>query len=109
MIDVGVIQNGAGPAPPSSRKAPTLWGPTALIVCGHTIGEYAFIGAGAVVTKDVPEHALMVGNPAKQIGWMCICGEKIDEHLKCKTCHHEFEKTNNGLILTAKLHLDTES
>jgi hypothetical protein len=41
------------------------------IVCGHTIGRYAFIGAGAVVTKDVPDHALMVGNPARKIGWMC--------------------------------------
>jgi len=79
------------------KKGATL-GANCTIVCGHTIGEYAFIGAGAVVTKDVPEHALMVGNPAKQIGWMCVCGEKLDQHLKCKTCNHKFEKTNNGQI-----------
>ncbi len=52
-------------------------GANATIVCGHDIGEYAFIGAGAVVTKDVPAYALMVGNPAKQIGWMSEYGEKL--------------------------------
>jgi UDP-2-acetamido-3-amino-2,3-dideoxy-glucuronate N-acetyltransferase len=46
--------------------------------------------AGAVVTKDVPDHALMVGNPAKQIGWACICGEKLDEKGQCKTCGKAF-------------------
>lgn len=49
-------------------------GANATIVCGHTIGEYAFIGAGAVVTKDVPAYALMVGVPARRIGWVCRCG-----------------------------------
>jgi UDP-2-acetamido-3-amino-2,3-dideoxy-glucuronate N-acetyltransferase len=67
------------------KKGATL-GANCTIVCGHTIGEYAFIGAGAVVTKDVLDHALMVGNPAKQIGWMCECGEKLDEQGQCKTC-----------------------
>jgi len=46
------------------------------VFCGHTIGCYAFIGTGAVVTKDVPDHALMAGNPAKNIGNVCICGER---------------------------------
>ena len=53
-------------------------GANATIVCGHDIGEYAFIGAGAVITKDVPDYALMVGNPAKQIGWMSEYGHRLN-------------------------------
>lgn len=53
-------------------------GANATIVCGVTIGEYAFIGAGAVVTGDVPAYALMVGVPARQLGWMCRCGARVD-------------------------------
>ena len=52
-------------------------GANATIVCGHDIGEYAFIGAGAVVTKDVPPYALVVGNPARQTGWMSEYGHKL--------------------------------
>ncbi len=52
-------------------------GANATVICGHTIGEYAFIGAGAVVTKDVPPFALMVGNPARQTGWMSEYGHKL--------------------------------
>ena len=58
----------------------------ATIVCGHTIGRYAFIGAGAVLTKDVPDHALMIGNPAKISGWMCECGHKIHFQDGLATC-----------------------
>ena len=53
-------------------------GANSTIVCGHNIGEYAFIGAGAVVTKTIPAYALVVGNPAKQIGWMSEFGEQLD-------------------------------
>ena len=53
-------------------------GANATIVCGHNIGEYAFIGAGAVVTKEVPAYALVVGNPAKQIGWISEYGQRLD-------------------------------
>ena len=52
-------------------------GANSTIVCGHTIGAYAFIGAGAVVTKDVPDYALIVGNPGRVAGWMCQCGVKL--------------------------------
>ena len=52
-------------------------GANATIVCGHSIGEYAFIGAGSVVTRDVPAHALVTGNPARVRGWVCTCGEKL--------------------------------
>ena len=53
-------------------------GANATIICGHNIGKYAFIGAGAVVTKSVPEYALLVGNPAKQIGWMSEYGHQLN-------------------------------
>jgi UDP-2-acetamido-3-amino-2,3-dideoxy-glucuronate N-acetyltransferase len=63
-------------------------GANATIVCGHDIGPYAFIGAGAVVTKDVPAYALIVGNPAKQIGWMSEYGHRLefdaDGHATCQ-------------------------
>jgi UDP-2-acetamido-3-amino-2,3-dideoxy-glucuronate N-acetyltransferase len=52
-------------------------GANSTVVCGHTIGAYAFIGAGAVVTKDVPDYALVIGNPGRIVGWMCECGVKI--------------------------------
>lgn len=73
-------------------------GANATIVCGHNIGKYAFIGAGTVVTKDVPDYALVVGNPARQLGWMCQCGEKI--HFKehdavCSVCSKQYNKTDN--------------
>ncbi len=59
------------------RKGATI-GANATIVCGNTIGQYAFIGAGAVVTKDVPDFALLVGNPARQTGWMSINGHRLE-------------------------------
>ncbi len=58
------------------KKGATI-GANATIVCGHTIGEYAFVGAGAVVTKDVPPYALVVGNPARQLGWMSEYGHRL--------------------------------
>ncbi len=61
-------------------------GANCTIVCGHTIGEYATIAAGAVVTTDVKSHALMAGVPAKQIGWVCECGQVLDKALKCPDC-----------------------
>jgi len=59
------------------KKGSTI-GANATIVCGHTINEFAFIGAGAVVTKDVPAYALMVGTPAKRIGWMSEYGHRLN-------------------------------
>jgi UDP-2-acetamido-3-amino-2,3-dideoxy-glucuronate N-acetyltransferase len=58
------------------RRGATL-GANCTIVCGHTIGRYAFIGAGAVVTADIPDHALVLGNPARIAGWMCECGVRL--------------------------------
>jgi UDP-2-acetamido-3-amino-2,3-dideoxy-glucuronate N-acetyltransferase len=78
------------------RKGASL-GANCTIVCGHTIGLYAFIGAGAVVTKDVADHALMVGNPSKQIGWICKCGERLSDELVCPTCGKKYQKEGKGL------------
>lgn len=65
-------------------------GANCTIVCGNTIGEYAMIGSGSVVTKDVEDYALMVGNPAKRIGWVCKCGQKLDENCKCPECGNKY-------------------
>ena len=58
-------------------------GANCTIVCGHNIGAYAMVGAGAVVTRDVPDYALVVGNPAKQIGWVSEAGERLNSELVC--------------------------
>jgi acetyltransferase-like isoleucine patch superfamily enzyme len=58
-------------------------GANATIVCGVTIGAHSFVGAGAVVTRSVPPHALVVGNPARRIGWMCSCGTRLGRDLSC--------------------------
>ena len=67
-------------------------GANCTIVCGHTIGEYATVAAGAVVTKDVPPHALVAGVPAKQIGWVCECGQVLNKDYVCPDCGKSFEK-----------------
>ena len=70
------------------RRGSTI-GANATIVCGVTLGEYAFVGAGAVVVAAVPAHALMVGVPARQVGWMCSCGERLPDpapQASCPSC-----------------------
>jgi UDP-2-acetamido-3-amino-2,3-dideoxy-glucuronate N-acetyltransferase len=78
------------------RRGATL-GANCTIVCGVTIGQYAFIGAGAVVVRDVPDFALMVGNPGRIKGWMCMCGHRIDFAKEdgtgaCRQCQQTFKK-----------------
>lgn len=79
-------------------------GANATIVCGVTIGRYALIGAGAVVTDDVGDYALVTGNPARQTGYMCICGEKLPggdwPEAICGVCGQKFSK--NGDAVEAK-------
>lgn len=75
-------------------------GANATIVCGHTIGRHAFIAAGAVVTKDVPDYALMVGVPARQVGWVCECGEQLGqvrESTECGRCHLQYALDGKAL------------
>jgi UDP-2-acetamido-3-amino-2,3-dideoxy-glucuronate N-acetyltransferase len=82
--------------PTMVKKGATI-GANATIVCGTTLGKYSFIGAGAVVTHNVPNHALVLGNPARQIGWMCECGERLSEDLDCLTCGRQYQKSATGL------------
>jgi UDP-2-acetamido-3-amino-2,3-dideoxy-glucuronate N-acetyltransferase len=76
-------------------KGATL-GANSTVVCGHSIGRYAFIGAGAVVTRDVPGYALVLGNPARIAGWMCECGERLKTGAEppaeatCAACHSRY-------------------
>jgi len=74
-------------------------GANATIVCGTTLGEYAFVGAGSVVAKDVPAYALVVGVPARRIGWMCQCGERLPDAGTgtCAACGSTYE-ANGGLV-----------
>ena len=75
-------------------------GANATIVCGVTVGAYAFVGAGAVVTRDVADFALVYGNPARRQGWVCRCGEKLDVaegFAKCRRCSSEYEIFNDRL------------
>jgi len=78
------------------RHGATL-GANCTIVCGNTIGRYAFVAAGAVVTESVPDHALVMGNPARQSGWMCACGVHLDDTLTCPTCGVEYSENAAGL------------
>ena len=72
-------------------------GANATIICGNTIGKWAMIASGAVVTKDVPAYALMAGVPAKQMGWVCECGTPLKETYKCIECSREYTLENNEL------------
>ena len=75
-------------------------GANATIICGVTLGEFAFVGAGAVVTKDVPAYALVAGVPARRIGWICQCGERLPnrwseedpQHTDCAACGATYER-----------------
>ncbi len=69
-------------------------GANATIICGHTIGKWAMIGAGAVVTKDVPDYALVFGNPATIKGFVCECGEKLNESYLCSKCNKVYKKNS---------------
>lgn len=80
-------------------KRGTSIGANATVVCGTTLGEYCFIGAGAVITEDVPAYALMVGVPARRIGWMCQCGERLsnDGRGTCGVCGSTYEGSD-GIV-----------
>jgi UDP-2-acetamido-3-amino-2,3-dideoxy-glucuronate N-acetyltransferase len=75
-------------------------GANATIICGTTLGEYCFIGAGAVVSHDVPAYALMVGVPAQRVGWMCVCGERLPSDSKptCPVCSTRYHVEGSVLL-----------
>ncbi len=79
------------------KKGATI-GANATIVCGVTLGAHCFVGAGSVVIRNVPAHAVVVGNPARRIAWMCDCGEKLPSSLQCK-CGRTFKlQEHTGLV-----------
>jgi UDP-2-acetamido-3-amino-2,3-dideoxy-glucuronate N-acetyltransferase len=82
--------------PTRVKKGATI-GANATIVCGVTLGRYSFVGAGAIVNKNVPDYAIVAGNPARQIGWACECGERLTEDLDCLSCGKQFGKMGEGL------------
>jgi UDP-2-acetamido-3-amino-2,3-dideoxy-glucuronate N-acetyltransferase len=90
-----IKRHGAELLPTIVQQGATL-GAGVVVVCGLTIGEHAFIAAGAVVTKDVPAHGFMVGNPGRRIGWVCTCGERLPADLRC-SCGRVFERSDSGL------------
>ena len=104
-----VFTNVVNPRSHVSRKAEyrqtlvrrgTSIGANATIVCGVTLGEYSFVGAGAVVTSDVPDFALMVGVPARRVGWMCQCGERLQVEAgraACGVCGATYEERQAAL------------
>lgn len=66
-------------------------GANATIICGNQVGKYALIGAGTVVTKDVPDYGLVIGNPGRMRGYVCMCGCKLDDNLQCNECGKKYE------------------
>lgn len=87
----------AGYLPTLVKKGASI-GANSTIVCGHTIGEWALIGAGAVVSTDVPAHALMLGIPARQTGWVCECGAVLPTSLRCGQCGRSYKLTGSGIV-----------
>jgi UDP-2-acetamido-3-amino-2,3-dideoxy-glucuronate N-acetyltransferase len=77
----------------------TSIGANATIICGVTLGEYAFVGAGAVVTKDIPSFGLVYGNPARHQGFVCVCGQRLipgksNQTLRCSSCDRRYVLKN---------------
>lgn len=72
-------------------------GANATVVCGNTLGRFSMIAAGAVVTKNVLDHALVAGVPANQMGWVCECGEPLAKNLACHKCDRKYENLKTGL------------
>jgi UDP-2-acetamido-3-amino-2,3-dideoxy-glucuronate N-acetyltransferase len=83
------------------RRGATV-GANATVVCGTIIGEHAFVAAGAVVTGDVPGHALVAGNPARRIGWVCACGERLGADLRC-SCGRHHRRHGDSLVEEPRL------
>jgi len=82
---------------PTLVKHGATLGANCTIVCGTTIGRFAFIGAGAVIIHNVHSHAIVVGNPATQIGWACQCGEKLSAKFLCQACGKQYKKSTAGI------------
>jgi UDP-2-acetamido-3-amino-2,3-dideoxy-glucuronate N-acetyltransferase len=93
-----IIKKGREGFVPTHVERGATIGANATIVCGVTIGEHAFVAAGAVVTRSVPAHALVVGNPARQQGWVCVCATRLGENLRC-SCGRTYALDADGRIV----------
>jgi acetyltransferase-like isoleucine patch superfamily enzyme len=91
-----VKRSGDALVPTTVRRGATL-GAGTVVVCGVEIGAHAFTAAGAVVTRDVPAHAFVAGNPAQHKGWVCTCGEPLPESLRCRLCGLGHRLGDHGL------------
>ncbi len=91
---------------PTLVKRGATLGANSTIVCGHTIGRYAFVGAGAVVTKDVPDYARVIGNPGRRAGWVCACGVKLvgstsPRDITCQACGAQYRAKDDAMMAVA--------
>jgi UDP-2-acetamido-3-amino-2,3-dideoxy-glucuronate N-acetyltransferase len=82
--------------PVTVRRGATV-GANAVVAPGVTVGRYALIAIGSAVNRDVPDHALVAGNPARQVGWVCRCGHRLDDTLACPACWLRYDTAENGL------------
>jgi UDP-2-acetamido-3-amino-2,3-dideoxy-glucuronate N-acetyltransferase len=98
LMPRAAVKKGTGDFLPTHVQRGATIGANATIVCGVTIGIQAFVGAGAVVTRDVVPHALVVGNPARRIGWVCECGNRLDDDLACAECGRTYRDGGEGLL-----------
>lgn len=95
-----IKRGGSALLPTVVQQGATL-GAGVIVVCGTTIGANAFVGAGSVITHDVPPHGFMVGNPARQMGWVCRCGTRLSADLQCAECHRAYGITESQTDETA--------
>lgn len=90
---------------PTLVKEGASIGANATILCGITIGKWALVGAGSVVLKDVPDYTLVVGVPARAVGWVCECGNKMEfenNHVQCRVCKKTYNKQGDGVRKSEK-------
>jgi UDP-2-acetamido-3-amino-2,3-dideoxy-glucuronate N-acetyltransferase len=92
---------------PTLIKKGASVGANATIICGVTVGQYAMIGAGAVVTRDVPDYALVLGNPARHAGWVSRTGDRLDDSLTCSRTGEKYEIHDGKLSLVSSDKLQT--
>jgi len=97
LVPRAFIKKGTDQLLPTTVRRGATIGANATVVCGVTIGEFAFVAAGAVVTKDVPPHALMAGCPATRRGWVCECGLRLTHELTC-SCGKAFSLADGEIV-----------
>lgn len=92
----GTPKGPAGWKPTLVRKGASI-GANATVVCGVEVGRWSMVAAGAVVTRDVPDYALVIGVPARRVGWACECGQVLPESLSCPVCGRVYRESIGGL------------